>query len=115
MNGTRIIFLTAVLFTINTNLFSQTAEEWKKLGNLELDSANFDKAIEYYLKSIETDSTYFDAYHNLGLAFANIQDFEKAVEFYLKAIAIKDTEADTYFFLVVLMRSVKSMTMLSKY
>lgn len=99
MNGTRIIFLTAVLFTINTNLFSQTAEEWKKLGNLELDSANFDKAIEYYLKSIETDSTYFDAYHNLGLAFANIQDFEKAVEFYLKAIAIKDTEADTYFLL----------------
>lgn len=97
MNLIKTFFLTAILFVASVNLFSQTAEEWKKLGNIELDSANYDKAIECYQKAIETDSTYFDAYHNLGLAFYNIQEFEKAIDFYRKAIAIKNTEADTYF------------------
>jgi len=85
-----------LFLTASINLFSQTAEEWKKIGNTEFDSANYNKAIEYYQKAIETDSTYFDAYHNLGNTFAHILDFDKAIEYYNKAISIKK-EADTYF------------------
>ncbi|MDR2040582.1 MAG: DUF4919 domain-containing protein [Bacteroidales bacterium] len=99
MKRDKTFLLTVVLFTVSISLFSQTAEEWKKLGNIESDSANYIKAIEYYQKAIETDSTYFDAYHNLGFAFSNIQDFDKAIEFYNKAISINDTEVDTYFML----------------
>ncbi|MDR2009388.1 MAG: DUF4919 domain-containing protein [Bacteroidales bacterium] len=98
MKIAKIIFLKVILFiTASINLFSQTAEEWKKLGNIELESANYVKAIEYYQKAIEADSTYFDAYYNLGAAFSNIQEFEKAIDFYSKAIDINDTIADTYF------------------
>jgi len=97
MNTSRTFLLTAALFITSINLFSQTAEEWKKLGNTEFDSANYDKAIEYYQKAVETDSTYFDAYHNLGNTFSQILDFDKAIEYYSKAITIKDTVANTYF------------------
>ena len=94
---TKTLILTVALFAASVSMFSQTAEEWKKLGNAEADSANYDKAIEYYQKAIETDSTYFDAYHNLGNMFASILDFDKAIEYYNKAITINNKEADTYF------------------
>ena len=97
MTRAKIILLTAVLLTASINLFSQTAEEWKKLGNVELDSANYEKAIEYYRKAIEVDSNYFDAYHNLGLSFDNLNEFDTAIEYYKKAISINDTVSDTYF------------------
>ena len=97
MKVTKIFFVAVVLYTTSINLFSQTAEEWKELGNVELDSANYNKAIDYYQKAIETDSSYFAAYYNLGLAFSNLQDFDKAIEFYSKAITKNDTIADTYF------------------
>jgi Tfp pilus assembly protein PilF len=97
MKTMKIFLLTVVLFTISINLFSQTAEEWKKLGNVELDSANYNKAIEYYQKAIEIDDAYFDAYYNLGLAFSLILDFDKAIEYYNKAITLNDTIADTFF------------------
>jgi len=94
---TRKIFLAfVVLFTTSISLFSQTAEEWKNRGNKELEEANYDKAIEYYQKAIETDSTYFAAYHNLGIAFSYKLDYDKAIEYYNKAIAIDNTQIDSY-------------------
>ena len=97
MRTIKIFLAMIVLFNTRFNLFSQTAEEWKKLGNAEFDSANYDKAIEYYHKAIETDSTYFDAYYNLGNVFAKIHNFDNAIEFFNKAITINDTDADAYF------------------
>ncbi len=97
MKTTKTFLLTVVLFATSISLFSQTAEEWKKLGNAELDKDNYNKAIEYYQKSIETDSMYYDAYYNLGSAFAHMRDFDKAIEYYNKAITINNTDADTYF------------------
>ncbi|MDR2816522.1 MAG: tetratricopeptide repeat protein, partial [Proteiniphilum sp.] len=86
MKTGKAFLLTVILITFSANIFSQTAEEWKKLGNAESDSANYTKAIEYYQKAIETDSNYFDAYFNLGSAFGEIHEFDKAIEYYSKAI-----------------------------
>jgi len=90
---------TVIFFTTIFNLFSQTAAEWKKLGNVEFDSANYNKAIEYYQKAIEIDSTYIDAYHNIGLTFYHTEEFDKAIVYFNKVIAITDTSASTYFLL----------------
>jgi tetratricopeptide (TPR) repeat protein len=89
--------LEIALFVVSISLFSQTAEEWKKIGNIELDSANYDKAIEYYQKAIETDSNYFDAYYNMGLAYLTLSDYEKAMAYYNKALTLNDTIANIYF------------------
>ncbi len=91
------IILLIITSLVSINISSQTAEEWKKLGNNELDSTNYEKAIEYYQKAIETDSTYFDAYYNLGLSFFLLQNYDKAIDSYNKAMAINNTESTTYF------------------
>lgn len=97
MKTGKALLLIVISITISTNLFSQTAEEWKKLGNAESDSTNYAKAIEYYQKAIETDSNYFDAYFNLGSAFSHILEFDKAIEYYNKAITKNDTDGNTFF------------------
>jgi tetratricopeptide (TPR) repeat protein len=97
---TRIIVLTCcclALFSVKS--YSQTAEEWKKSGNVFLDSTNYDRAIEHYEKAIEVDSNYFDAYFNLGIAYSGKMDYDKSIEYYNKALSLKDTVADTYFVL----------------
>ena len=93
----KTFLLATALFTASINLFSQTAEEWKKLGNVELDSANYYKAIEYYQKAIEADSNCFAAYFNMGLAYSYVLDFDKAIEYYQKGIDINDEDADSFF------------------
>lgn len=93
----RLIFIFTFIFASSSALYTQTAEELKKLGNIELDSANYTKAISFYLKAIEIDSTYFDAYFNLGIAFSYQSDFDKAIENYKKAIHVNDSVAETYF------------------
>lgn len=97
MKNTKVFLLIVVLLTIGVNLCAQTAEEWKKLGNAELDNTNYAKAIEYYQKAIEVDSCYFDAYYNMGSAYSALKDFDKSIEYYNKAITKNDTVASTYF------------------
>lgn len=97
MNTLKAHLLLVVFITITANLFSQTAEEWKKLGNAELDSANYIKAIEFYQKAIETDTNYFDAYFNIGLAYSYLLEFDKAIEYYNKGITKNDTDSDAFF------------------
>lgn len=91
--------MTTILLSANFSLLSQTAEEWKKLGNNELDNANYSKAIDFYQKSIEIDSNYYDAYYNLGYAFFLNDDFDKAIEYLNKAITKNDTDANAFFLL----------------
>ena len=93
-------FLLLIILSITSiHLFSQTAEEWKKLGNVESDSDNFHKAIECYQKAIETDSNYFDAYFNIGVAFFNLSEFDKSIEYFQKATTKNDTDETTFFML----------------
>ena len=97
MKTTKLSLLIVIFLAASINLCAQTAEEWKKSGNAELDSTNYRKAIEYYEKAIEVDSNYYDAYHNLGLVYSIIKEFDKAIEYYSKAMIKKDSDANTFF------------------
>lgn len=96
-NTSWVIVLTCCCLALfSEKSYSQTAEEWKKSGNVFLDSANYDMAIEHYEKAIEVDSNYFDAYFNLGRAYANKLDYDKSIEYYNKALALNDKDAELY-------------------
>ena len=90
------LLLIVVLLISNVNLLSQTAEEWKKLGNVQLDSANYLKAIEYYQKAVEVDNDYFDAYYNLGSSYFFLLEYDKAIEYYNIALSKDSTDVDPY-------------------
>ena len=97
MKTSKVSLFVVLLFAISTGLCAQTAEEWKKLGNLELDSANYNKAIEFYEQALEVDSNYFDAYYNLGSAYSSLQEYDKAITYYNKAITKNDTIPAAYY------------------
>ena len=95
----RVLFSCLVFTLVNVSLYAQTAEEWTILGNAASDSLEYDQAIEYYLKAIEVDNNYFDAYLNLGLTYVEKENYDKAIEYFDKALAIDSLNADTYFIL----------------
>jgi Flp pilus assembly protein TadD len=54
------------------------------------------KAIQSYMKVIELNPNYFEAYNNLGIIYQDIGDFEKASELYQKAIEINPRYEKAY-------------------
>jgi len=97
MKRLKLFFLTVVLSNAGFSIFSQTAEEWKLLGNTESENGNYRNAIEYYQKAIDIDSTYFDAHFNMGLAYVSLLEIDSAVFWFYNALYLKDTIPDTYF------------------
>lgn len=62
------------------------------------DKGDFDKAIEYYRKSLENEC-YFSAhyaYYNIGLSLSALKKYDEAIEAYKKAIEIFPKDADAY-------------------
>lgn len=60
------------------NFFSQ-AQEYERKNDLE-------NAKKYYLKAIEEDELYVEAYDNIGLVYRRLGDFDKAESYYLQSI-----------------------------
>lgn len=60
------------------NFFSQ-AQEYDRKNDLE-------NAKKYYLKAIEEDESYIEAYDNIGLVYRRLGDFDKAESYYLQSI-----------------------------
>jgi Uncharacterized protein conserved in bacteria len=94
---TKRFLLTILLLTVCVNLFSQTAKELLELGNNEAEHGSFSKAIEYYNKAIEADSSLFDVYYNLGYVYSADNKYEEAIEYYNKFIALDDSYPNAYF------------------
>ncbi len=49
---------------------------------------NFDQAIKDYIKVIEFDDTYADAFYNLGLCFGSVQQLDKACAAYSESLKL---------------------------
>ena len=49
---------------------------------------NFEKAIEFFDRSIESDPEYAKAYNGKGIVYKRLLNYEKAVDYYKKAISI---------------------------
>ncbi|WP_339866319.1 tetratricopeptide repeat protein [uncultured Algoriphagus sp.] len=64
---------------------------WFKLAMLNFEEGNFDKAEEYYLKSLKSDKTeYFPNYKNLGLTYMRKGESVKAIAMFEKALEYQD-------------------------
>ena len=66
------------------------------MGNLLIESKDFNKAISSYLRAIKLNFTSVTIYHNLAMAYEKIGDEKKAVITLKSAIKIDGTFANTY-------------------
>lgn len=73
-----------------------TPEEHLTLGNMLLKSGKALQAIPCYQRTIQAKSDSFEAAHNLGEAFSQLERWEEAVETYQKALKLKPNSAITY-------------------
>jgi tetratricopeptide (TPR) repeat protein len=74
-----ILSLCLVEFTLAQN----TAEEWFQKGTQATSPAD---KIQYYLKSIELDSTLVEAHYNLAYVYKSKEDYTKALTAFEKAL-----------------------------
>ena len=86
MPDRRIILKVFIFFAC---FFTATiaAQDRIKLGNEAFGRGDYDKAIEYYLLSIDNSPT-FGAYVNLGHCYMQLEQWEKAISTYKEAIKL---------------------------
>ncbi len=66
-------------------------------GLSALNNKEFPKAEENFKQIVDLNSTYAEAYHNLGIALVSQGKYEEAMEKYKKAIELKPVLADSYY------------------
>jgi len=72
------------------------AQEHFKQGNEFSQAAQFEQAVDEYLKSLEIEPQNVDAMTNLGVAYYSLGKLDEAVEQYLKALEIAPNDADIH-------------------
>jgi tetratricopeptide (TPR) repeat protein len=108
------LFLLLYLFS---NAYTQTAEEYNKLGIERGEVEKYKEAFDLFTKSIEVDSTYSKAYYNRGLAEYNLvregyyyhlgnpeiyfmqypREYMNSISDFTKAIELKPNYSDAYY------------------
>jgi tetratricopeptide (TPR) repeat protein len=86
------------LFTIRLDATKKRteAEKWFVKGHGEWQKGNYEKAIEYYTKSIELNPEFLAAYINRGSIYHDIKEYEKAIKDFNKAVEINPEIAEAY-------------------
>jgi superkiller protein 3 len=73
-----------------------SAEEYFTKGLNAQENGFNELAIEYYQKAINIDPNDADAYGNMGIAYAKLEDYREAIKCYQKVIAIDPNLAAAY-------------------
>ena len=66
------------------------------LGNLYLQTSNFDQAIAAYQQALEKFPNYRRVYKNLGIIYLQQEDFKQSIAHLTRAIELGDREGKTY-------------------
>jgi len=74
-----------------------SAADWFNKGYNAGMNKEWDKAISFFLRTIELKPDYAIAYYNLGLAYKNQGNHTKAIQLYEKAIEVDPDDADAYY------------------
>ena len=80
----------------NETLLLRASDAFQK-GNNAFFTKNFNKAIEYYLKTIELRPNDAHAYNNLGNSYKEIKNYSKAINAFQNAIILKPDYASAHY------------------
>ena len=80
----------------NETLLLRASDAFQK-GNNAFFTKNFNKAIEYYLKTIYLRPNDAHAYNNLGNSYKEIKNYSKAINAFQNAIVLKPDYASAHY------------------
>ena len=75
---------------------TKDVEKLFNMGNAYDDEGNYDKAIEYYQKTIELKPDNTEVYNNMGIAYNHKGSYDKAIEYYEKAIELNPDLSEAF-------------------
>ncbi len=84
----------------NSNLKKWSANALNIIGMASANKGSWDKAIEYYLKTLEifkeigNKKGIGNCYNNIGIVYQSQSDYPKSLEYYLKALKIREEIKD---------------------
>jgi len=98
----RIIFVIAILVSINSSLFSQSidsleVENWKLKGSQFKKAGQTDSAIVYFERILKKNSNDYDATLNVAQLYLDAGDFKKSIELFNKILEMNENEPFAHF------------------
>ena len=82
------------------NLLELSDEKGKEFyhlkGVFELNEKNYSKAKQYFLKCIEIDKNYSNAFTSLGVVYDRLYDFDEAIKLHKKSISLDNLNSKAY-------------------
>lgn len=88
---------------------------YNKFGKLLLAMGKNEEAIQYFQKAIQLKPNYFEAYSNLGVAYAKLSQVLLAKEYFLKSIQINPFFAEGHYNLAIAFSSLNNLDLAQIY
>lgn len=100
----RVLLVAGVLFisVVSTACINNFAvQELNTKAKEFIENGDYTSAVERLKSSIDLDSSAYESYYNLAVAYTKLDDYSNAVDNYKKVIQIKPDFADAYYSLAV--------------
>lgn len=100
----RVLLVAGVLFisVVSTACINNFAvQELNTKAKEFIENGDYTSAVERLKSSIDLDSSAYETYYNLAVAYTKLEDYSNAVDNYKKVIELKPDFADAYYSLAV--------------
>ncbi len=100
----RVLLVAGVLFisVVSTACINNFAvQELNTRAKEFIENGDYVSAVERLKSSIDLDSSAYESYYNLAVAYTKLDDYSNAVENYKKVIELKPDFVDSYYSLAV--------------
>ncbi|OFX46082.1 MAG: hypothetical protein A2046_04285 [Bacteroidetes bacterium GWA2_30_7] len=93
------LLLIAIIFVVTSLSMNaqKKAEDFYRQGELKSSFFDNDGAITEYLKALEIDSTYEEAYNKIALIYFNKKDYQNAIKYMNSYIRFKNDNSDALY------------------
>ncbi|WP_300752529.1 tetratricopeptide repeat protein [uncultured Brachyspira sp.] len=79
------------------NIHALLANTYYNIGASKHNLKNYNEAIEYFNKTLELDSSFFDVYYSRGVAEYHLKFYENAVSDFTKALEVNPNLQNAYY------------------
>ncbi len=93
----KLLFLTIFIVLFYNAGFSQSANELYNRGNYFMQKGQMDSAMSSFNMAIESDSTFYKAYHGRGTVYLAVNKFNEALKDYSTCIRQKFNYSEAFY------------------
>ena len=90
----RYTLLIYMLVVMGLAFAQNPADEWFNQANAAYNSGNYDNAVEFYQKILNTDMESVPVYYNMGNAYYKMRNYPMAIYYYEKALKLDPSNED---------------------